>query len=124
MPNSSDSYDLERRGVRFLRALRCGDAATLAVLWHEAESDPELETLFEDLLDEEDVTGEQDADESMSSPASLQEEKPLSLDEKIPLPPLPTVIVRHRWRAAEESPRVRARQLEEPHRDAGFIEKA
>lgn len=66
----------ERLGMAFLAALREGDPAALADLWAEAEGDPELGELFEQLLDTSDTE----------------------------LPPLPTVSVRHCQPTASHRP--------------------
>jgi hypothetical protein len=96
----------------------------LADLWHEAESHPELEAFLEDLLDEEGADGDHRAEEEVNCKVSLREETTSPSAGRVPLQPLPTVVVRHRLGTTHGNPiRIHPRHRQEPRRDAGFIEK-
>ena len=125
MRDKDPAYRHERRGLQFLQALQRGDAATLAGLWEEAATDPVLEALFANLLEDE-------TDAAQGPPLSPDEERRTGPGSRTsppagrpPLPPLPTVIVRHRLPATKDrAAHAQARYDKETSLDAGSFKKA
>src|SRR5690242_19327586 len=124
MRDKEGTYRHEHLGLQFLLALQLGDPATLAALWQQAERDPLLEELFENVLEHEpDAVPDcpQPADEKTTIPS----ESPPSLPAgKLTLPLLPTVIVRHYLPSTEEpANQPQPRHATEFPRNAGPLKK-
>jgi hypothetical protein len=129
MRNTDEPFRHERRGLQFLLALRRGDAAELAGLWEEAEGDPVLAGLFEELLEEAEAT--QDSRRTTDGETQTGQECPATqpgpaVDRgRLALPPLPAVIVHHPSPSGDEDLTRPATPGSKEHSfHAGFIEKA
>jgi hypothetical protein len=123
--NVMDRHELF--GLQFLGALRRGEAARLADLWHRAETDPALEALFEDLL-----AGEADAVEAGPSQpdqvADITTRSDLTirppLRRRPAMPPMPIVVVRHRLDNCTSDHDAHPERREEPRSDVGSFKES
>jgi hypothetical protein len=129
MQNMDECYRHERLGLRFLRSLRAGEPEELAELWRQAETDPTMEAMFEELLKAECATADaldQSVQKTTNRHLPLRKElaSPTPRDRR-PLPPLATVIVRHQPSVVENTSKsLGSQSSKEPRSNAGFIEKA
>ncbi len=115
MQDKDEIYGLERLGLQFLGALRRGDPARLAELWHQAETDSAVEGLFDQLL----VSESEDEDEDEAS-ASDPVVGP-SVPHEPTMPTRPIVVVRHRPEGRTIIPDAQIDRREEASKNAGFI---
>jgi hypothetical protein len=129
MQDKDECYRHERLGLQFLRSLRAGEPEKLAGLWQQAETDPAMEAMFEELLEREsafadDLPHPAQQANGRQPPLTQTMPSPTPCDHR-PLPPVATVFVRHQLPVVEKrSDSVGPQSREEFRSNAGFIEKA